>query len=397
MPKPLRVLHCPTDVGGNPIGLAHGERAAGVDSTVAVFRSSWLRYPVDIDLGIDPTRVLHLPRRLDLLFKAMRGYDVVHFNHGHTILPMLGATGIDAPLLRALGRKVFVTFQGCEARLSSYCAEHFEISCCGGRDEPGLCRPEQDPSKRQRVRYLQKHADKVFAVNPDLLHVVEGAEFLPYTACDPSSIEPQYPRRDAAIRGVRIVHAPTARAVKGTEFVDAARDELSERYGCRWEIVEGLPHEEAMHRFAQADLAIDQLRVGWYGAFAVEMMALGKPVICYIREEDLRFVPEEMARELPIVRARPDTLLTVLTELLDEPERLHELGERSRRFVERWHDPQKIGARMGELYKDPSASFWAGFDPERRLATGRPARIALRSLQGLPRGLKNCPQDSADA
>ena len=378
--RPLRVLHCPTDVGGNPVGLAHGERAAGVDSTVAVFRSSWLRYPVDIDLGIDPTRVIHLPRRLDLLWKALRGYDVVHFNHGHTILPMLGSTGIDAPLLRSLGRKVFVTFQGCEARLSGYCAENFEISCCGGRDEPGLCRPEQDPAKKRRVRYLQKHADKVFAVNPDLLHVVEGAEFLPYTACDPEEIVPQYPEHGPGERGMRIVHAPTARAVKGTEFVDAIRDELSEEFGCRWEIVEGLAHEEAMPRFAQADIAIDQLRVGWYGAFAVEMMALGKPVICYIREDDLRFVPEDMARELPIVRARPETLPQVLRELLAHPERLREIGERSRRFVERWHDPRRIGARMSELYQDPSQSFWEGFDPASDVGTcgGQHSRHAVK-------------------
>ena len=49
-----RVLHYPTDVGGNPSGLSRAERRLGVSSTVAVHHRSWLGYPVDIDLGIDP-------------------------------------------------------------------------------------------------------------------------------------------------------------------------------------------------------------------------------------------------------------------------------------------------------------------------------------------------------
>ena len=31
--------------------------------------------------------------------------------------------------------------------------------------------------------------------------------------------------------------------------------------------------------YAQADLVVDQVLIGWYGALAVETMAMGKPVI----------------------------------------------------------------------------------------------------------------------
>src|SRR6058998_2007963 len=43
-----------------------------------------------------------------------------------------------------------------------------------------------------------------------------------------------------------------------------------------------------------ADLLVDQLLTGWYGAVAVEMMALGKPVVCYLREDDLKFIDSRM-------------------------------------------------------------------------------------------------------
>jgi hypothetical protein len=41
------------------------------------------------------------------------------------------------------------------------------------------------------------------------------------------------------------------------------------------------------------------LFAGWYGGLAVELMALGKPVLAYIREEDLSFVDPQMRYELP--------------------------------------------------------------------------------------------------
>src|SRR5690242_3548815 len=42
--RPLRVLHCPTDVGGHPSGLARAERELGLDSHVVAFEDSPFRY-----------------------------------------------------------------------------------------------------------------------------------------------------------------------------------------------------------------------------------------------------------------------------------------------------------------------------------------------------------------
>ena len=346
----LRVLHFPTDVGGHPSALSRGEREAGACSEVAVLHRSWLGYPVDIDLRAKAgSKVSDLMARVRFMMKASRRYDVFHFNFGQSFLPGMR----DLPWLRRMGKRVFVTFQGCDARQKSVCAQ-LELSCCGDQDGEGLCTADRDAHKRRLIERACHHAHRVFALNPDLLRVIPDGEFLPY-AIDWPREEPV--QRPLAGRSLRICHAPTNRTIKGTDNILAALDALSGEFEFELDLIENVPHAEAMQRYQNADLVIDQLRVGWYGAFAVELMAMGKPVVAYIRESDLAHVPPQLAEDLPIVNATPASIETVLRGLLSTPEQMAEIGRRSRRFVERWHDPERIAARLLEVYTDPSEPF----------------------------------------
>jgi hypothetical protein len=314
---------------------------------------------IDLDLG-RRSKAGRLAGRLAFLAKAARQYDVFHFNFGQAMLPAPGGWGVDLPLLRALGKRVFMTFQGCDARQTSYCRAHFAVSCCGGAETgPGQCTTAMDAGKRSSIRYAARHCHGLFCVNPDLLHVVPGASFVPYASVDPRMIEVVPPRAEGP---VRIVHAPTNRAVKGTASIMAAIESLRGSFDFEWTCLEHLTHAEAMKRYREADLVIDQLRVGWYGALAVEIMAMGKPVVCYVRESDLGGIPPAMRDGLPLIQATPDTIAPVLRETLAHRERLTALGASGRAFVERWHDPRRIAGRLLEVYADPSRGFWAGGD-----------------------------------
>ena len=67
------------------------------------------------------------------------------------------------------------------------------------------------------------------------------------------------------------MHAPTARAIKGTHHVLAALDALrAEGVDFDLELVEGRTQAEAREVYARADLVVDQLMLGWYGGLAVE-------------------------------------------------------------------------------------------------------------------------------
>ena len=155
------------------------------------------------------------------------------------------------------------------------------------------------------------------------------------------------------------MHAPTNRAIKGTRFIlDAVSRLRAEGLELDFELVEGLEHSDAKALYRRADLVVDQLLIGWYGGLAVEAMALERPVVAYIRPEDLAFVPPEMRADLPVVSADPGTIHDVLKELLTtrRPE-LAELGRRGRSYVSRWHDPLAIARRLKADYEAAAAGL----------------------------------------
>jgi glycosyltransferase involved in cell wall biosynthesis len=84
-------------------------------------------------------------------------------------------------------------------------------------------------------------------------------------------------------------------------------------------------------------------------------MMLGKPVVCYLREEWLERMRREIPDyidELPIVSATPETVEGILKDLVNDPERRRELGERSRAFAVKHHSAQAGARRMDQIYRE---------------------------------------------
>jgi hypothetical protein len=379
MSRPLRVLHCPEVVGGMPGELARAERALGADSRAVAFENSVYDYAIDEVLYTPETgRLKREWKRWGLLRRALTQFDVIHFNFGRTImpdrtteLPGRGRLGMflrrlyagifelrDVALLKRMGKRVFVTFQGDDLRQSDFCGQHFgprflqELST-------GYYTTETDARKRWRAAKLAQLVDGMYAVNPDLMYLLPPtAKFLRYGHINPRewSYRPPPPAHDD---GPLVIHAPTHRGVKGTRFVLEAVDKLrSEGVRFRFQLIEGLPRVEARRLFEHADLLIDQLWLGWYGGLAVELMALGRPVICNIREDGLKFLPPGMAAALPVIRAEPTTLTNVLREwLTTRPDELMQVGVKSREFVEHWHDPIEVARELLTDYMASGAAY----------------------------------------
>jgi hypothetical protein len=178
----------------------------------------------------------------------------------------------------------------------------------------------------------------VFFLNPDLRHWLPGAHFVPYASVDPRELR-QVPPPDGD--ELVVAHAPTDRDVKGTGHVIAAVEALRhEGVSVRLDLIEDMTHGEALSRLAAADLVVDQLVLGWYGAVAVEAMALGRPVLAYIRENESEDNP--FGSKLPIVRTTAGTLAADLRALAVDRVARHALAAAGRRFVEEEHDPRRI-------------------------------------------------------
>jgi glycosyltransferase involved in cell wall biosynthesis len=372
-----RILHCPSAVGGHPQGLACAERKLGLESVSVAFEQNYLNYQTDEVLYKSSDRLLaREAKRWALLRRALREFDIVHFNFGRTIMPMSFIPTAsyppthrfsrgnriydlmvrlmqmrDLPLLKRAGKGIVVTYQGDDARQGDYCRKHFAVSPAH-EVQDGYYTSQSDARKRRAISMMARYADKIYALNPDLLHVLPShAEFLPYASVDPAEWLPVEHKADRNSVPV-VLHAPSHRGVKGTGYILDAVKQLRED-GLKFEflLVEQLSRAEARRLYERADLLIDNLLVGWYGGLAVELMALGKPVICYIREGDVKFVPTEMRDDLPVIPASPDTISEVLKKCLTaERPALPALGRRSRAYVEKWHAPLKIAARLKDAY-----------------------------------------------
>jgi glycosyltransferase involved in cell wall biosynthesis len=369
--------------------LARFEREQGLCSRSVTLRPDRFGFAADEILfasGIAPWREEF--HRIALLQRALRHFDVIHFNFGQTILQSqtvprlhlsrpwaLRHNGLalfrqrswmtDLSLLHAANKVIVMTYQGDDARQGDFCRSHFEISHA---HHVNYYDAESDEWKRRAIGRVARYADRIYALNPDLLHVLPlGARFLAYANVDPLDWRPSVkPLGDPAV----VMHAPTDREAKGTRFLCEAVDEL-QRKGLRLELalVENLPHDRVRPAYERADIVVDQLLVGWYGGFAVEAMCLGKPVVGYIRKADLGPLSPDFVHDLPIVGATPATIKDVLRDLLTSRRgELPELGRRARRFVEKWHDPRRI---VGETVRD-YAGLVATKRERRRHSAGSP-------------------------
>jgi hypothetical protein len=292
-------------------------------------------------------------------------YDVMHLYFGQTMLltniyrPVWGQ--MDLPLWKLLGKKVFMTFQGCDARMKSLAAREPISACAVWACQQSHCTPEVDALRVRCIKMISRFCDKLFCLNPDLIAYVPGSEFLPYVNLDVGLLERSHV---AESNRPTIVHAPTDRPIKGTSFLENASRDLQRTIPHRLRLVENVPRAQAIEMYAGATVLVDQLLCGWYGGVAVEAMALGIPVVAYLNEKHLQEIPSAMRAEIPIVSATPVTVRDVLAELLQRRGWRQELSERGKSYVLRWHHPVKIARRMLQVYQDPSVMFWDGYDPE---------------------------------
>jgi hypothetical protein len=359
----MRVLHGPVNVGNQPWVLSRHERRLGARSDLVVTYGTWLKYPADRCLGEYGNRTrADIYRRCWFGLTAPLRYDVLHYYFGRSFMsfedysePPRGRY-LDLKLARRLGCKVFMTLQGCDIRLSEASRARNAITMCheGHCAAVPVCRATLDAQRRHLLAEILPYCHRVFVLNPELAHDVPGAVFLPYTCLDVEATEPVWP---ATAGPITILHAPTDEGVKGSRFVVAAVERLQKRWPIELLLVRGVPHAQAVQMYRRADLVIDQVLAGWYGAFAVEAMALGKPVGCYVRPADLGHVPPAMLAELPLLRLRPHTLEEDLEALLRRRREWPAWGRRARAFVLRWHNPRRIATAMLRAYRDPTSRF----------------------------------------
>ena len=236
--------------------------------------------------------------------------DVFHFYFGWTLVPRK----VQWPLLKAARRKSVLHFLGSDIR---------------GKTPAELA--------------YARGADARIVGSYDALRWVPDAHVVP-PGLDLNEYKPP-PSEDR--RRAVVLHAPSSRKRKGTEHVIAACEGLD----VELDIVEGLRHDEARRHYERADIVVDQLNAGWYGIFALEAMALGKPVLSYLRPEAVQQTELELGVEVPIVPVTKETLRDRIAELATSAGERLRIGASSRAYVERVHDADQGAERLIAIYR----------------------------------------------
>jgi len=144
-----------------------------------------------------------------------------------------------------------------------------------------------------------------------------------------------------------VVHATTHSLRKGSDVVSDVVRGLQRTHDFDFRVLRQLPRNEVLKVMKKCDIFLDQFVLGDHGLAALEAMAFGKPCVAYLR-------PAVLARHeavLPIVNASQDTLPDVLAGLLEDGRRRHEIGRRSRVYVEKHHDAHKLARELVEIYE----------------------------------------------
>jgi glycosyltransferase involved in cell wall biosynthesis len=284
-------------------------RRQEVDARLVVFNRAKLHPEADWSLE----RHGSLPRRLATqaaaLARLLPQTDVFHFYFGLTLVPK----SLQFPILRATGKKSVFHWLGSDIR-----GKHPDELAYGRRAGAQIV------GSYDAARWV-----------PEAHVVPPGLDLRDYEPSPPSDDERPL-----------VVHAPSNRVRKGTAHVIEACAQLP----VELDIVEGLRHDEARGHYARADIVVDQLNAGWHGVFALEAMALGKPVVSHLKPDVVERSAEAFGVEVPIVPATAETLVDALRPLVEDAALRRRVGAESRAYVEQVHDIDRVATRLLAIY-----------------------------------------------
>jgi hypothetical protein len=154
------------------------------------------------------------------------------------------------------------------------------------------------------------------------------------------------------------------RDIKGTGAVFSAVEKLkSEGLKVQLVFVTDMPSDRVRFIQVQADIIVDQLNYGRYGANAREGFMLGKPVVVRLDPAQPNPLPPlRSVTEAPVANADEHTLTDVLRHLANDAALRQNIGTRARFFAVAWHGSDACAERYEELIE--------------RLRAGLPPRCA---------------------
>jgi len=267
--------------------------------------------------------------RVLLFLYSLATCDVFIFTFGSSILPRF----IDYPIIKLFRKKIISVFLGSEIR--HWYAYEQEMCFLGMYDdvEPYIKYVQNQPgvslqNKLEIIQAAEKYADLILSL-PSMSQLLNR----PYMRINVPLDLHQYNFNITTNEIPMVVHAPTDRGVKGTNFVLTAIEHLQqEGIEFNFKLIENMSNTKVRQLLADSEIVIDQLFSHSLGTLALEAMASGNVVLA-------RFTPAYtlIPSDCPVVNVNKDTLVEQLRNILLDRDLRLKLAHEGRRYVEKYH------------------------------------------------------------
>ena len=279
--------------------------------------------------------------RLYFFTQALFKYDIFYFISGETLLTR-NLRRFELIIYKLLKKKIYFHFVGSDIRDPEYIDWKSEniISFLEGNDK-------KEKSKKWQMKLIldaEKFANNIFVSTPDLLSVVNNAEYIPvFIDIDKfnSDLEKVYTvnkKKDI----IYILHAPSNRRLKGSKYIEETLKKIKKENNFNIELLLPQNNGESTYStsryklfeyYKKADIVIDQMIIGWYGLQAIEALLTENIVISYI-DTNLK---KHLFDDCPIMIADVTNLEKFIAESIKQVKQKKWDFETQKKWVRKYH------------------------------------------------------------
>lgn len=351
----MKILHiAPFNVAGVPLTFVKAERSMGHYSRLITFAKNPRGYPEDICLNLP-----FLNFRGFTSFKRMimgkKRTEITNIKPKLSETPPTWQPGEPEQCLIHFREKIWS--QKISQAFEQYEIDSFDVIQLDGgigffRDGRDIKRLHEKGKKilccytgsDLRTRGIIPEIDKISDLNitvefdhlplhPNLHHV-----FFPF---DGSKIRPARFSENAVLR---IGHAPTNRAAKGSDDIIAVVKKLENKYPVQLVLIENMSYEQALEMKSACHIFIDQIGDLGYGINSLESLVMGIPTCSCLAEGFDDKYPDH-----PFVVVNAHNLAQRLIRLIEDKSLRMIKGRNGRDWVLKYHDPESVVREIHRL------------------------------------------------
>jgi glycosyltransferase involved in cell wall biosynthesis len=338
--KGLKILIGPTAFVGVSLVLASALKEKGIRVTHVITRISPFRPDMEYDVlmnfqGLNKLQMMF--KYLYYFLKFFWQHNTFIFLSGQTLLPY----NLDLPILKLFHKKTIMWFMGSDIRhyeSLEAAAKKAGLEYYKSKDQGGG--PKALKRKMRMIHMVERYVDYIIS-HPNVSQLLTRKYYTIFIPKDICNIRYNNISNPKPI----VVHAPSDDEYKGTSYIVETVERLRiEAHDFKFCLLRNVSNIKLLETLSEADIVVDQLFETAPGGFTIESMAAGCAVLGGNVPEFSGFPPE-----LPIIHTDPSNIYQNLKMLLENPELRRELGEKGRKYVEKYHDHRKIANDIIEL------------------------------------------------